>query len=71
MNIKAIENATSQNRPSEEDLDKSNAFSYSGCGWPEYLLVPKGNAEGYPMDLFVMISNLEQDKVVVIFVQIS
>ena len=50
-----------EGRPEEgEDLEKFNAC---GCGWPHYLLVPKGNAEGYPMDLFIMVTDSEIDGV--------
>ncbi|KAG8238622.1 hypothetical protein J437_LFUL018540 [Ladona fulva] len=38
-------------------------FNYCGCGWPDNLLIPKGTAEGYPCELFVMISNMEDDKI--------
>nr|CAC04148.1 phenoloxidase III [Pimpla hypochondriaca] len=31
--------------------------TFCGCGWPQYMLVPKGTEKGLPMDLFVMISN--------------
>ena len=34
-----------------------------GCGWPEHLLLPRGKPDGQPFDVFVMISNLEQDRV--------
>lgn len=49
------------------DLDKSNPqtpeSNLCGCGWPQHMLVPKGDKKGYPMVLFVMISNYEFDKV--------
>ncbi|KRT79996.1 hypothetical protein AMK59_6390 [Oryctes borbonicus] len=49
------------NRPtSGEELD---LFNFCGCGWPEHLLIPKGTPEGIPCQLFVMISNYENDKV--------
>jgi len=37
--------------------------SVCGCGLPANLLVPKGKPDGQPFDVFVMISNWEQDKV--------
>ncbi|KAF4525334.1 hypothetical protein B566_EDAN013190 [Ephemera danica] len=37
--------------------------SFCGCGWPENMLVPKGNVEGFECVLFVMVSNYEDDKV--------
>lgn len=33
------------------------------CGWPEHMLLPKGNAEGCAYRLFVMISDYTLDKV--------
>lgn len=38
-------------------------FNFCGCGWPEHMLVPKGTVEGYPCQLFVMISDIEGDRV--------
>lgn len=52
------------------DLDTNRAatgtdalaqFNFCGCGWPDNMLLPKGTLEGYPMQLFVMISNYEND----------
>ncbi|XP_014213229.1 phenoloxidase subunit 1-like [Copidosoma floridanum] len=34
-----------------------------GCGWPQHMLVPKGTKKGYAMDLFVMITNYEYDRI--------
>lgn len=45
---------------SKEERDE---IKFCGCGWPQNLLVPKGNPNGYPCELFVMISDYEQDKV--------
>lgn len=51
-----------QQRPeSGADLDK---FNFCGCGWPDHMLIPKGTFEGMQAELFVMISNYEQDRVV-------
>lgn len=36
---------------------------YCGCGWPEYLILPKGSIKGTKYQLFVMISDYNQDKV--------
>nr|BBM95984.1 tyrosinase 1 [Plautia stali] len=48
-------------RPAEGgDLEE---FNYCGCGWPQHMLICKGNAEGYPCELFVMISNINDDRV--------
>ncbi|KAK9869376.1 hypothetical protein WA026_003133, partial [Henosepilachna vigintioctopunctata] len=38
-------------------------FNYCGCGWPQHMLIPKGTAEGYRCQLFVMISNYSNDHV--------
>ncbi|XP_071448697.1 phenoloxidase 2-like [Hetaerina americana] len=40
-----------------------SSFNYCGCGWPQNMLVPKGTSEGFPCQLFVMISNFNDDKV--------
>ncbi|CAG9771864.1 unnamed protein product [Ceutorhynchus assimilis] len=53
------------------DLDTSrpqggeqlSQFNFCGCGWPDNLLIPKGTPEGLPCQLFVMISNIEGDRV--------
>ncbi|XP_076671843.1 phenoloxidase 1-like [Andrena cerasifolii] len=50
-----------ENRPIGGDaLDQ---FNFCGCGWPQHMLVPKGNKEGFPMDLFIMISDYNGDVV--------
>jgi len=51
------------NRPGEQGSAQAAEFDFCGCGWPHHMLVPKGNSQGYPMVLFVMISNWENDKV--------
>ncbi|XP_067015035.2 phenoloxidase 2 [Anabrus simplex] len=38
-------------------------FNYCGCGWPQHLLVPKGSSEGFPVELFVMVTNYADDRV--------
>ncbi|KAG8238333.1 hypothetical protein J437_LFUL018618 [Ladona fulva] len=40
-----------------------DAFNYCGCGWPQHMLIPKGSPEGFPCHLFVMISNIDGDRV--------
>lgn len=52
-----------ENRPSDDDIRELDRFNFCGCGWPQHMLVSKGTAEGYLMDMFVMISNYEFDKV--------
>ena len=36
---------------------------YCGCGWPENMMIPKGNVNGHEMVLFIMITDYEYDKV--------
>ncbi|XP_068086764.1 phenoloxidase 1 isoform X2 [Anabrus simplex] len=38
-------------------------YNYCGCGWPQHMLIPKGSPEGFPVELFVMVSNYEDDRV--------
>ncbi|CAH1402251.1 unnamed protein product [Nezara viridula] len=38
-------------------------FNYCGCGWPQHMLICKGTSEGFACQLFVMISDFNQDKV--------
>jgi hypothetical protein len=38
--------------------------NFCGCGWPQNMLVPKGAPDGFPCQLFVMISNFNDDKVI-------
>ncbi|XP_012266497.2 phenoloxidase 1 [Athalia rosae] len=50
-----------QNRPiSGDNLEQ---FNFCGCGWPQHMLIPKGTKEGFPCDLFVMISDYNGDRV--------
>ncbi|XP_049766727.1 phenoloxidase 1-like [Schistocerca cancellata] len=49
------------NRPT--DSEGLSRFNYCGCGWPQHMLIPKGTPEGFPCELFVMISNYNDDKV--------
>lgn len=50
-------------RPSPSDPEALDKFNFCGCGWPQHALVPKGTGVGYPMELFVMVSDYEGDKV--------
>lgn len=43
--------------------DNLEQFNFCGCGWPQHMLVPKGKEEGFPMDLFIMISDYTGDAV--------
>lgn len=38
-------------------------FNFCGCGWPQHMLVPRGNTDGYPMTVFIMISDFRNDAV--------
>lgn len=50
-----------ENRPiSGDSLEQ---FNFCGCGWPQHLLIPKGSKAGFPMDLFIMISDYTGDAV--------
>lgn len=49
------------NRP--QGGDALAQFNFCGCGWPQHMLIPKGNAEGYKCQLFVMISNYNDDRI--------
>ncbi|CAH2007165.1 unnamed protein product [Acanthoscelides obtectus] len=49
------------NRPTGRD--SLAQFNFCGCGWPAHMLVPMGNAEGMKCQLFVMISDYQNDRV--------
>ncbi|XP_049838943.1 phenoloxidase 2-like [Schistocerca gregaria] len=38
-------------------------YTYCGCGWPQHMLIPKGQPEGFPVEFFVMVSDGSQDRV--------
>lgn len=42
--------------------DDSEAF-ICGCGWPQHMLIPKGSRTGTKFELFVMITNEEDDRI--------
>lgn len=44
------------NRTDESKTDECPT-DFCRCGWPHYMLIPKGTPEGFPCELFVMISN--------------
>lgn len=50
------------NRPADNTTD-SETFNFCGCGWPQHMLVPKGTPEGLRCQLFVMVSNYEDDRI--------
>lgn len=45
-----------------DPLEKAQ-FQFCGCGWPQHMLLPKGSPEGTKFNIFVMISNIELDRV--------
>lgn len=51
-----------RNRPAAGSLAEAE-YNICGCGWPQHMLIPKGTASGMKFDLFVMISNYEDDRV--------
>ncbi|XP_063218970.1 phenoloxidase 1-like [Bacillus rossius redtenbacheri] len=51
-----------KNRPADTD-SSIMAFNFCGCGWPHHLLIPKGSEQGFPCQLFVMVSNYDGDKI--------
>lgn len=51
------------NRPADGTAE-AEQFNLCGCGWPQHLLVPKGEqGRGRLCDLFVMISNYADDRI--------
>ncbi|XP_055551442.1 phenoloxidase 2 [Wyeomyia smithii] len=48
----------------EAGTSAEEAFNFCGCGWPVHMLIPKGLPEGFPTDLFVMVSDYEEDRVI-------
>lgn len=45
------------------DVASQDSVSFSGCGWPEHMLIPKGSVAGFPCQLFVMVSDHTSDQV--------
>ena len=45
------------------DLKTSDDEDHCHCGWPEYMLVPKGNYHGMEFEMFVMATDWDHDKV--------
>lgn len=50
------------NRPAD-GTTAAEEFNFCGCGWPHHMLIPKGLPEGLVFELFVMITNFEDDRV--------
>lgn len=51
----------SQYQPKE--AEELSQFQFCGCGWPQHMLLPKGTTAGTKVDIFVMISDYEHDRV--------
>lgn len=49
------------NRPSGGK--RLERFNFCGCGWPQHMLIPRGATDGFQCVLFVMISNIDDDRV--------
>lgn len=49
-------------RPGEGTAAEAE-YNFCGCGWPNHMLIPKGTPQGMPADLFVMVSNYNDDNV--------
>lgn len=50
------------NRPVANSPDELE-FNFCGCGWPQHMLIPKGKPEGFPCQLFAMVSDYQKDYV--------
>ncbi|XP_039745914.1 phenoloxidase subunit 1 [Pararge aegeria] len=51
-------------RPGDPGSAQSAEFDFCGCGWPHHMLIPKGTDRGYPIVVFCMISNWNEDRVI-------
>ncbi|CAH0713396.1 unnamed protein product, partial [Brenthis ino] len=51
------------NRPGDPGSAEAAEFDFCGCGWPHHMLIPKGTTQGYPMVLFCMITNWNDDRI--------
>ncbi|GFQ87334.1 hemocyanin AA6 chain [Trichonephila clavata] len=40
-----------------------NTTEFCSCGWPEHMLIPRGSHKGSEFDLFVILTDYEQDAV--------
>nr|CCA94921.1 hemocyanin subunit g [Euphrynichus bacillifer] len=60
-------NVTLSKVPTFDDLksgEVSDDYSeFCSCGWPENMLIPRGNHKGKPFVLFVLLTDFEKDKV--------
>ncbi|XP_065204195.1 phenoloxidase 3-like [Planococcus citri] len=61
MTLSAAKKFVQSQLPDKKLTESANG--YCGCGWPHHLLVGKGTVGGLLCDLFVMITDYEDDKV--------
>ncbi|XP_060806767.1 phenoloxidase subunit 1-like [Amyelois transitella] len=52
-----------ESRPGDPGSASAAEFDFCGCGWPHHMLLPKGTQQGYPVVLYVMVSNWEEDRI--------
>ncbi|XP_013143797.1 PREDICTED: phenoloxidase subunit 1-like [Papilio polytes] len=50
-------------RPGSAGSAQAAQFDFCGCGWPHHMLIPKGTPQGYPVVLFAMVTNWDEDKI--------
>ncbi|CAG9791144.1 unnamed protein product [Diatraea saccharalis] len=50
-------------RPGQQGDAASAEFDFCGCGWPHHMLLPKGTTQGYPVVLYLMVTDWNQDRV--------
>ncbi|XP_045539351.1 phenoloxidase subunit 1 [Papilio machaon] len=51
------------NRQGTAGTAQAAQFDFCGCGWPHHMLIPKGTPEGYPVVVFAMVTNWDDDKI--------
>ncbi|KAM3957879.1 phenoloxidase subunit 1 [Aphomia sociella] len=51
------------NRPGDPGSNTAAEFDFCGCGWPHHMLIPKGTEQGYPVVLYVMVSDWATDRI--------
>ena len=55
--------AKARNKAAAKERKSNVHAASSGCGWPEYFLIGKGNAQGLKCRLFLMITDYTKDKI--------
>uniref|UniRef100_A0A182TC13 Tyrosinase copper-binding domain-containing protein n=1 Tax=Anopheles maculatus TaxID=74869 RepID=A0A182TC13_9DIPT len=51
-------------RVDASNMPGTENFRFCNCGWPDHMLLPKGQPDGQPFDLFIMVSDYNDDAVV-------